>query len=181
MRVILKVVSRVCFAVYLMAKPATADFAEDHIRSVGGTMEKTAGGWIIVCFPEKIDDVGEVENESHCRIEKEGFLAVLKITADREQVLPVWQSELCKNPTGKLAVDGKAINKLGHKLRMKKLLQGQTYARNSESAWPYCDWTVESTSLIGFQSAYIKMLNAWRNFLRHRPIINHNTINCWNS
>jgi hypothetical protein len=143
-----------------------ADPFEDHVKSIGGTVSRANGGWLIVCTPRTVDAVGDVSTEAECLLEKTDFLAIVNVTENGIELQGTRQQELCRNPAGKIAVDGRSINNLPLKKQIKALLHGQLFARNTEGSWPHCHWNVEQTSLDGFQAAYIKMLEQWSNMLK---------------
>ncbi len=123
------------------------------------------GDWKIYCSGGTPNAVGQITIAKNCRIEKYNFLSVVKINASGEYVLGGRSSGgPCGFGARHSAVDGVPIEMMSTKEQISRLKSGSTFARETQSAWPYCSVTIEQTKLGGFTEAYAILLNRWEQF-----------------
>lgn len=154
-------------ALTLGPTPSFAGFfgnSDQAILDAGGTINRVAPNWRIVCLGEGVDSFGVVSKRKHCRIEKNDFKAIAVITSEGLSIPYLPSRPACGSYSGRMKVDGVPIGKLPLRAKIAAMSHGVTFSRPYQTQWSKCTRITEFTGLYRFSAALSRLKAQWRKF-----------------
>jgi len=137
----------------------------------------TEGRWSYACMHDHKDPYGSILNPANCWAmicgetvkgdHGENCVLIFKFTRKHIGLGHLEEREACDYYPGRIAVDGRRIDQLSNKEKIRIVLKGKTITREENyRPWPYCSYSNVTTNLDGAASVLKKLMGMKDGFLK---------------